>query len=255
VLDLGVIVPENAIVLLQLARDGGAGGDTSLVVVGTSLTNSGFTSVVSYGVNPDTTDTVPDFVSTVQDVLEQVSFAVPAGGARFIEFDNIDDDTFVDGVEFGQVCLAGGELEGTKSVTVFDPLGEGLFALPGNDITYTITVRNGGEGQTDDNSIFLIDELPDEVIFFNGDADGPGPGLDPVNFAEIVPTGLDPFVFSQSVRFAGAGSAPVNFDACGLVPAVGLDPNVRYICFNPQGMMDAGDPDPSFTLSFRARIR
>ena len=138
---------------------------------------------------------------------------------------------------------------------MFDPLGEGLFALPGNDVTYTITVSNVGDGQTDEDSIFLIDELPPEVVFFNGDADGPGPGLDPVNFAELTATGLDPFVFNDSVRFAGAGPAPIDFNACALVPQPGYDPNIRYICFNPQGMMNAGDPDPSFTLSFRARIQ
>lgn len=151
--------------------------------------------------------------------------------------------------------LPNGELSGTKTVEVFDPLGEGLFVLPGSDVTYIITVQNVGDGQIDQDTIFMIDELPPEVTFFNGDADGPGPGVDPVNFETIVATGLDPFVFGDSVAFAGVGPAPTSFADCTLAVGLGYDPNVRYVCFNPKGIMDAGDPDPAFEFSFRVRVR
>ena len=147
------------------------------------------------------------------------------------------------------------ELQATKTTQVFDPNGDGLFAIPGNDVTYTITVSNSGGGAADDDSLFLVDELPPEITFFNGDADGPGPGTDPVNFAELVATGLDPFVFANDVGFSDDAAAPVDFVACDYDPVVGFDPAVTYICFNPKGTFLAGDPDPSFSVSFRARIR
>ncbi len=147
------------------------------------------------------------------------------------------------------------ELLATKTTQVFDPNGDGLFAVPGNDVTYTITVNNSGLGDVDDDSLFLIDELPPEITFFNGDADGPGPGTDPVNFAELVTTGLDPFVFATDVGFSDAATAPADFAACNYTPIAGFDPAVTFICFNPKGVFLAGDPDPSFSVSFRARIR
>ena len=252
VLDLGVIVPENSPLVFSLARDNGGAGNNARLEIRTSLESTSFTNVLGeYGDEPTAT-----LGSDAQNVLERFIVAAPAGGVQFLQFDILNaDNAFVDGIAYSQICIPGGELQGSKTIAVFDPLGEGLFALPGNDVTYTLTVSNVGDGQTDEDSIFLIDELPPEVVFFNGDADGPGPGLDPVNFAELTATGLDPFVFNDSVRFAGAGPAPISFSACGLVPQPGYDPNIRYICFNPQGAMNAGDPDPSFTLSFRARIQ
>ena len=261
VLDLGVVVPENAVILVALAREGGDNdviGEVDFAPPSaTDPTQPGtFTRALNYGDVPLGPINFVSNITETQDLIQRINVNVPAGGVRFIEFRTTnDDDFFVDGVEFSQICIEGGELQGSKTIAVFDPLGEGLFALPGNDVTYTITVSNVGDGQTDEDSIFLIDELPPEVVFFNGDADGPGPGLDPVNFAELTATGLDPFVFNDSVRFAGAGPAPIDFNACALVPQPGYDPNIRYICFNPQGVMNAGDPDPSFTLSFRARIQ
>ena len=253
VLDLGVIVPENAQLLFSLARDGGAQGDNTMLEIRTSLDDTNFPTRFHVFGPASASATL---VSTAEDTLERFSVAVPAGGARFLRFDILNGDNgFVDGISFTQSCIADGELVGAKTVTVFDPLGEGLFALPGNDVTYTISVENNGASPTDEDTIFLIDELPPELIFFNGDADGRGAGTDPVNFAELVATGLDPFVFADSVRFAGAGPAPADFDACDLVADPGFDPDIRYVCFNPKGIMGSGDPNPAFALSFRARIR
>ncbi len=253
VLDLGVVVPENALLTFSLARDDDVAVNNTMLEIRGSLDASAFPDV--FGVY-STGSTTGFIANAPQNTIEHITVAVPSGGLQFLQFDILTgDNAFVDGISFTQSCVPGAELEGVKTVEVFDPLGEGLFALPGNDVTYTITISNIGGGDTDDDSIFLIDELPPEVVFFNGDADGPGPGLDPVNFAELTATGLDPFVFNDSVRFAGVGSAPADFDACGLVPQPGYDPDVRYVCFNPQGMMQAGDPDPSFALSFRVRIQ
>lgn len=145
------------------------------------------------------------------------------------------------------------ELEASKSVTVFDPLNEDLFAVPGNDVTYTINVVNTGAGATDSGSLFLVDALPPEVIFFNGDADGPGPSIDPVVFADMG-SGLS-FSVGTDLAFASGPVPPASFADCLYTPSGGYDPAVRFLCFNPQGQMQAGAPAPSFRLSFRARLQ
>ncbi|MEO0883459.1 MAG: DUF11 domain-containing protein [Pseudomonadota bacterium] len=253
VLDLGVVVPENGQLVFSLARDDDQAINNTMLEIRASLNSTSFPSV--FGVYR--TDPTSELVATApQNTIEHITISAPVGGVQFLRFDILTGDSaFVDGVSFSQSCLSDGQLEAAKTVTVFDPLDEGLYAIPGNDVTYTISVRNVGGGPTDADSIFMVDELPSEVIFFNGDADGPGPGTDPVNFEDVVPTGLDPFVFADSVRFAGAGSRPADFASCNLVADPGLDEDVRYVCFNPQGIMNSGNPDPEFSLSFRARVR
>ena len=144
------------------------------------------------------------------------------------------------------------DLEASKTVEVFDPLAEGLFAVPGNDVLYTISLTNTGPGTVDDGSLFFVDALPPEVVFFNGDADGSGPGTASVIFNDSG-SGL---AFNPSSDVAYATTEPASFADCSHPPAAGFDPAIRFVCFNPQGEMAAGDSAlSSFTLTFRARLQ
>ncbi|MEM6946873.1 MAG: hypothetical protein AAF486_02160, partial [Pseudomonadota bacterium] len=67
-------------------------------------------------------------------------------------------------------------------------------------------------------------------------------------------TGLT-FDPALDVGFSNAAARPSNFAACSYTPLAGYDPAVRYLCLNPKGAMASGDPDPTFSVSFRARIR
>lgn len=141
---------------------------------------------------------------------------------------------------FNPAILAGSKT--TRTVT-------GGYALPGNDMYYTISVNNIGTGATDDDSVFLVDSLPTEVEFYRGPL-----ASVPVTFSETG-TGLDPFDYAADVGFSNAAAKPTSFAQCNYTPAAGYDPAVRYICFNPKGAMAAGDPNPQFTYEFRVRIK
>jgi len=69
----------------------------------------------------------------------------------------------------------------TKTVASLIP---GEYAIPGNDMVYTFSVVNQGSGTVTTDSIVLIDELPAEIQFFNGDHDGPGPSTATIGFEE-----------------------------------------------------------------------
>jgi uncharacterized repeat protein (TIGR01451 family) len=142
-------------------------------------------------------------------------------------------------------------LMANKTVAAYDPVLS-PYAIPGNDMLYTFTVSNSGSGPADADSIVLIDSLPDEIIFYNGDIDDGGPETGVVAFAETG-TGLT-FNQAADLAFSNAASKPANFTACTYTPAAGYDPLVTYICLNPSGAMAAGNPDPEFTIEFRARI-
>lgn len=141
-------------------------------------------------------------------------------------------------------------LDVQKTMTVFDPLAEGLYAVPGNDVLYTITVTNTGTGSVDTDTIFLVDALPDEVDFFNGDVNGVGTGR--IMFTESgTALSFDPFL---DVTFSDATVRPIDGSDCNYVPINGYDPDVRFLCFAPKGILNAASPDPVFQLTFRVRL-
>ncbi len=158
----------------------------------------------------------------------------------------------------GPSPLGSAQLAANKTIALFDGAGGGdVYALPGADVIYMITVDNTGTGSTDTDSVVLIDQMPAQVEFFNGDIDTGGadtyPGSDPVGFVNNG-SGLS-FDYATDAGFSNAPGPPADFAACNYTPLPGYDPNVTYICFNPKGQMQAGDPDPQFSLAFRARIR
>ncbi len=155
-------------------------------------------------------------------------------------------------------CAGSAELSANKTIAVFDGAGVGdIYALPGEDVIYTINVANTGTGPTDLDSVVLIDRMPPQVEFFTGDIDTGGansyPGSDPVGFIDNG-SGLS-FTYATDVGFSDQGTRPADFASCTYEPTGAYDPNVTFICFNPKGTMPAGDPDPGFSIAFRARIR
>lgn len=149
----------------------------------------------------------------------------------------------------------GGEadLQGNKTVEVYDPLSEGLYALPGNDVIYEISVTNVGTGSPDDGTIFLVDELPPGIEIYYGDIDDAGPETDPIAFVDNG-SGLS-FDFATDVGFAAGGTAPSSFAACNYTPVSGYDDSVTHLCVKPTGTMAHGASNPSFAFKFRARIK
>ena len=138
-----------------------------------------------------------------------------------------------------------------KTVKVWDPDNLGLYAIPGNDVIYTITSTN--EGDVPVNSVFLVDTLPSEISFYNGDIDDAGPETNPVSFSHTGPTGLT-LTYTGDVGFSKGSTRPTIMAECNDTVASGYDADVNYICFAPQGQFLAGVPEPRFSVSFRARI-
>lgn len=127
------------------------------------------------------------------------------------------------------------------------------FYTPGNEVIYTISVANTGEVPTDADSLFIVDAMPSELAFYNGDYDGAGPASTPLGFAQ---TGAGmTFSYSTDVAFSNGATAPLSFSACTYTPISGHDPNVRFICLNPKGQLEASTPQSAATFRFRARIQ
>ena len=149
-------------------------------------------------------------------------------------------------------CIIPGTLENVKSVDLYS--GNAVpFYVPQSDALYTITVSNKGDTAIDTNSVFLVDPLPSQVEFYNGDIDDAGPATNPILFNADT-SGLS-FSYGSNVRFATGATAPTAFNQCTYTPLAGYDPAVRFICVNPSGAMAGGTPTKSFSLQFRTRIK
>ena len=152
-------------------------------------------------------------------------------------------------------------LAASKTSAVYDPTGAGIYALPGNDVTYTISVTNNGGGAVDNNSVELVDRMPPEIEFWNGDMDDGGSLTTvPVAWAETG-SGLT-FTYATDVRFSTSTTPPANFAACphastdpGFAPDSTYNDAITFICFNPKGAFagNTGTP-PTFSVTFRGRI-
>jgi len=148
-----------------------------------------------------------------------------------------------------ELFLGNAALDAVKTVAPID----GSYSIPGSDVSYTITVSNTGAGAVDSDTIFLVDNFPNDLEYVFADANGSAPGTDEVIFTEISPTGLT-FNAATDVGFSTAATAPTSFAACSDPVDPGVNPTITFICFNPKGSFQAGTPTPSFSLTFRARI-
>ncbi|MEO0465340.1 MAG: GEVED domain-containing protein [Pseudomonadota bacterium] len=199
-----------------------------------------------------------------------VSIAVPVGASLGTALARLRwstetglsyDGTASDGeVEDFTVTVSGAaQLDASKSVKLFDPSGSGIYALPGEDVIYTITVSNEGDGPTDVDSIFLVDKIPEEIRFWNGDIDFNGPddfvGTDPVGVVQSNGAALT-YDYATDVRFATGTTRPIDFlTQCSTIAPDGTyRADITFICFRPRGALIGGDPDPEIAFSFRARI-
>lgn len=144
------------------------------------------------------------------------------------------------------------QLTAAKTVSLYDTAST-AYAIPGADVVYAIDVKNEGNGPADNDSLFLVDAMPANLSFFNGDMDGAGPATGAVKFTDAG-SGLS-FNVANDVRYSNAGSPPASFAACSYIPAAGYDPAVSYVCLNPKGVMENGSPFPEFTVEFRAQIK
>ena len=152
------------------------------------------------------------------------------------------------------ITVTNAKLTVQKSSSLYAPAASFPFKLPGNDLVYAIAVTNIGQTSARPDSLFVLDTIPAELEFFNGDIDTGGPdsfpGNDPVAWVDAA-SALR-FAYAGDVAFSDILAAPTSFAACSYVPMAGYDRNVRHICLNPKGAMASGG---SATFYFRMRIK
>ena len=105
----------------------------------------------------------------------------------------------------------------------------------------------------------MVDSLPSEVEFWNGDIDEGGADnfvtFSSIGFEQTVGTGII-FNPATDLAFSTAAARPTSFDQCSFEALDGLfRPDILHVCLNPKGALPNGTPDPEIKFSFRARIK
>lgn len=153
--------------------------------------------------------------------------------------------------EFSVTVVGGSpDLVVTMNSTVPASLNDNIFHVPGNDVFYTMTVTNTGTGATDSGSMALIAAVPTDTTFFNGATADFGGNVVSFDAGDSTLS----FDEGSGLAFSNSGTRPATFADCTYTPAAGYDAAITYICLKPSGSMPAATPNPSFSLTFRARV-
>ena len=167
--DPEILVPEGSVIEVSLA---GNFNNSGSVAVSSALDNTNFPAAGSTGSQTFS-------FNNTNNIFEYFDYTVPAGGVRYMELDHLSGGVRFDGVIYNTQCQEASapatSLSANKSVELYDPQNLGLYAIPGNDVIYTISVANTGTGDVDSGSMVLIDNMPEDVVFYNGDFDDGGP--------------------------------------------------------------------------------
>ena len=145
------------------------------------------------------------------------------------------------------------DLDASKSLAPV-PGPHGDYALPGQDVLYTLEVENTGLAAVDADGLFLSDPLPFDVSLMTTDMDGPGPATGSVLFEDFG-SGLT-FDPGTDVAYSDAVAAPTGFADCDYSPVAAYDPAIRHLCLRPGGRLGSASfgATPRARFTFRVQI-
>ncbi|WP_299875677.1 right-handed parallel beta-helix repeat-containing protein [uncultured Cocleimonas sp.] len=129
-------------------------------------------------------------------------------------------------------------------------------AIPGAIVAYTLTVTNSGIGNSDNNTVAIIDNLPAQTKLVLGSSPNP------IVFADGTPSSGLSYTFSglssttDDIEFSNDGGATF------ITPSVDIDgvdissPHINFIKIIPKGVLngDSGSGTPYFTMTYRVQV-
>lgn len=145
-------------------------------------------------------------------------------------------------------------------LTLSDPVNGATNpkSIPGAVVQYTLSASNAGNSSTDNDSLDLIDEIPENTILYVNDLGG---GIGPVQFTDGTPASGLTYTYSSlssttdDIRFSNDNAA--SFTYTPVADASGFDSAVTHIGISPKGQFLGKKPtgEPTFSVKFRVKIQ
>ncbi len=172
---------------------------------------------------------------------------------------NMNFDTEIIAVKNVRVAEAVPILQVSKTSQVWDPATPNPKALPGNEVMYQIDITSAGLAPPDSGSIFVVDAIPAELLFWNGDIDAGSTDVHPitasVGFSQSNGATLS-FNPATDIGYSSAATAPTSFSQCTILPMDNsFRSDIRYLCIRPGGSISASASVPRVVLKFRTQIK
>jgi len=156
----------------------------------------------------------------------------------------------------------------TKSVAVIsDPINGSSNddpaanpkAIPGAELLYTIHVTNSGRGESDDGSIIIQDEIPENTELYINEITCEGTDLGPVCFKDGTPPNDSDLEFDIGTDLTFAEDDG-NFNYTPVDSGEGYDPAIRYIRMTPTNQLKSAPKDisaaqPEFNFYYQVRLK
>ncbi len=132
-------------------------------------------------------------------------------------------------------------------------------AIPGSEMSYTITVTNSGYGVADNNTTVVTDPIPANTELFVGNINGAGSG--PVLFTNGVPASGLSYSFASlssgtdNISFSNNSGSTYTYTP--VADANQCDTTVTHLKISLGGIFSAsnGTNHPSFSVKFRVRVK
>lgn len=175
-----------------------------------------------------------------------------------IQWRSISPESEIIGTRNVRASVANPVISASKISQVWDPGSAMLKAVPGNEVLYRVNVTNSGLAATDSDSVLIVDAMPSQLSFWNGDIDAGGTetysAVGQAGFSQSNGAAMT-FAPSADLRISTATTPPTSFAQCSSLSLDGtFRSNVRYLCIRPRGSLSAGPTSPTISFVFRARI-
>lgn len=143
------------------------------------------------------------------------------------------------------------DLRVQKTSFLFDPLGEGKFHIPGEDVVYTIKVTNYGDA-LNPNGVIVVDALPTQLSFSRFVFDGTT--VDSIKFVDGTASARSGLVCCGPTQLEYSIDGGISY--AYLPPANLYDNSITHVRVKPSGQMFSGLITPtSFDLLLKVKLK
>ncbi len=211
-----------------------------------------------YGSSPAGSGYSETCVDSDSNAICDVPYTIPTSASGYLDNFPSRDLTSINSKCFSDAVIQPKIIFKKTSLVVFDPFNgtTNPKAIPGAHVDYTLKVTNSGYGNSDNNTVVIVDDLPTNTKLILGSP------ANPLIFNDGTPSS------GLTYTFSGLGSTTDDIDFSNdggstfITPSAdvnGVDitsPPINFIKISPKGVLngDSGSGSPNFSMTYRVEV-